>query len=126
MQLNEILPETQSAITIGMVELVAESYETAVDKGWWEEEHHNFPEKLALIHSEVSECLEEFRNGHAMDLIYYREEDRKPEGIAVELADVMIRIADLCGHYNIPIEQALLEKMAFNRTRSHRHGGKVC
>lgn len=48
----------------------------------------------------------------------------KPIGIAVELADVLIRIADTCGRYNIPLEEALKLKLAYNKTRPHRHGGK--
>lgn len=48
----------------------------------------------------------------------------KPEGVASELADVVIRVADLCGLYGIDLETALEEKMAFNDTRPYRHGGK--
>ena len=49
---------------------------------------------------------------------------KKPEGIPIELADVLIRVFDFCGKHGIDLEAAVLEKMAFNRTRPVRHGGK--
>ncbi len=104
-------------------ELIDKSYQTAYEKGWWEGEDHNVPEKLALIHSEVSEALEDWRNNKDMKKIYYTK-DGKPEGFIVELADVLIRIGDLCGRYGLNLEEALKVKMEYNDTRPYRHGGK--
>jgi NTP pyrophosphatase (non-canonical NTP hydrolase) len=85
----------------------------------------SFVEKLALIHSEVSEALEEWRAGHAFTEVYYGGVDHlKPEGIPIELADVVIRVLDLAAIYDIDLEDAVLTKMAFNRGRPFRHGGK--
>lgn len=100
-------------------ELVKEAHSTASRKGWWDLEP-NIPEKLALIHSEISEALEEFRGG---SMTPYRV-GTKPEGFPVELADAIIRIADLCGYLQIDLEAVLTEKMAYNATRPFRHGGK--
>ena len=40
-----------------------EVHENAVAHGWWEGGERSFPEIAALIHSEVSEALEEYREG---------------------------------------------------------------
>lgn len=69
-------------------------YNNAVKHGWHEEDRP-IGEVLALIHSEVSEALEEFRSGNQM--VYFKE--GKPEGIAIELVDAVIRIYDMFGCY---------------------------
>ena len=109
-----------SDITINA--LISESFQNAKDKGWWDQEL-NIGEKLALIHSEISEALEEYRS-HGEQKQYVRESDNKPEGFVFELADTVIRIADLCGGLNLDLEKALHTKMIFNRTRPYRHGNK--
>ena len=104
--------------------LVQVSHDTAVEKGWYEAPRQ-VPELLCLIHSEVSEALEEFRNGHAPTEAYISEsKPGKPEGIPVELADVLIRIADMCGYYGIDLAEAIRVKLEYNSQRSYRHGGK--
>lgn len=105
-------------------------HKNAVAKGWYKEPV-SFGESIALIHSEASEALEEYRNGHGVNEVYYQiiiDGDKtlnKPEGIPIELADVVIRVMDICGHLNINLEEAIKEKHEFNKERSYRHGGKV-
>lgn len=98
----------------------------AVERGWWEGGELPTPDeigaKLALIHSEVSEALEELRSGR---WLASRIEDGKPEGFVVELADVVIRCADLCGRLNLDLAGAIEQKHTYNLSRPYRHGGKV-
>lgn len=108
-------------------ELIKEIHENAVAHGWWEGER-DFGEIAALIHSELSEALEEYRSGkpnvyfpcdagcvcvenepksrEMEECEYYISEEEngvcdrrssKPEGIATELADAVIRILDYFG-----------------------------
>ena len=69
-------------------------------------------------------ATEEFKAIAADVLIRWEREKR--EGVAVELADCMIRILDYCGHAGIDIEEAIRIKHEYNKTRPYRHGGKKC
>lgn len=53
-----------------------------------------------------------------------RATNAKPEGVTYEFADIVIRVADLCGSLGIDLQAAVEKKMAYNTTRSYRHGGK--
>lgn len=91
-----------------MAEWAKEIHENAVAHGWWEEDR-TISEICALIHSELSEALEEARAARPM--MYVMDEyngeyiqnpkyfgAKKPEGIAVELADAVIRMLDWMAH----------------------------
>lgn len=98
------------------------AYKTAKSKGWWDEPTRTDLEILALIHTEVSETVEACRNSDS--LIFYNEKG-EPSGVLIELADIIIRVADWCGHEGWDIEEAIKIKMEWNKTRSYRHGGKL-
>ncbi len=68
-------------------------------------------EKLALIHSEVSEAMEGARKNLMDDKLPHRKM------IEVELADAMIRILDLAGALHLDLAGAVQEKLAYNAVR---------
>lgn len=68
-------------------------------------------QKLCLVHSEISEAMEGHRKGLMDDKLPHRLM------IEVELADAMIRIADLAGALGLDLGGAIAEKMAFNAMR---------
>ncbi len=81
--------------------------EKIVAKGFGD---RTFVEACMLIITEVEEAHQEYENGKSINETYYLEEKpQKPEGIPSELADIIIRILDLCGEYNIDIEKSIDE-----------------
>lgn len=120
--------------SLSISDMQKEAFGTSTEKGWHDDDDEPvkwaFPARLALIHSEVSEALEDFRDGHAVTEIYYQDPKKpgdspKPCGVPIELADIAIRIGDMCGQYGIDLEEAVKIKLAYNKTRPVRHGGKV-
>lgn len=135
--------------------LAQECFNTARVKGWWpgvpapgsDPDHptldpfyemepsarmalvmgsRNMGEMIALVHSEASEALEDWRtHKNPSDLhTIHHEATGKPVGFAIELADILIRVLDMAAAYGIDLVAAVEEKMVYNRTRPERHGGK--
>lgn len=75
--------------------------------------------RIALFHSEASECLEGIRKGLPDDHLPSRSME------SAELADIVIRILDYAGGFNIPLGEIILEKMAYNAKRPYMHGKKA-
>jgi NTP pyrophosphatase (non-canonical NTP hydrolase) len=122
------------AIMMTINDMMSKIHEDNVERGWWD--GFKFPldvqsqkdrsvviEKLCLVHSELSEALEDVRHGHPLGGVHY--EITKPCGFPTEIADAIIRLLDLAAVCGIDMETVILEKLAYNRTRGHRYGGKL-
>jgi len=70
-------------------------------------EEINTWEKIALIHTEISEAAEAYRR---------KNMDGK-DGLAEELADTIIRITHLAGVYKIDLTKEILKKLETNKNR---------
>lgn len=116
-------------VYFGLTELTHMCHGASYSAGWWKDLNSGIDlrdevrngtrfgkalvaEKLVLIHSEISEAMEGARKN--------LKDDKLPQHsmLMTELADAVIRIADLVGALGQEdFAQILLEKLAFNRVR---------
>jgi NTP pyrophosphatase (non-canonical NTP hydrolase) len=66
------------------------------------------PEKIALIHSEVTEAFTAYRHKNMQG----------KDGFEEELGDIILRVLHLCGALGIDIEAAMLKKLEHNKSRT--------
>jgi NTP pyrophosphatase (non-canonical NTP hydrolase) len=124
---NGLVSDEEAFVKL-MDEMGAAIYEWAGRKGW-NDKPAEFGTRMALVHSEVSEALEAWRDYH--DFGVHEEPDAKhpsgikPCGIPTELADVIIRILHYCHIYGISVGKEIINKMAYNEERPFMHGGKA-
>jgi len=140
--------QTKQLINIMKIkETIEKAHSMAKQKGFWEEEKRNIPQALLLIISEVSEATEALRKDHYADkaavesLSQDLELDRTDEEFMLtainwktsfeqgvkssfedEIADVAIRLFDLCGGLGIDLEKHIELKMMYNSVRGYKHG----
>jgi len=96
-------------------------YETSKEHGFWDEEP-NLAEKIALMHSELSEALEILRIPGGLS--FMSQKIPKRTALEEEMADALIRIFDFCGYLKLNIGAALIDKTIYNEKRPHKHGKK--
>lgn len=115
-------------LKLNINDFVKTAHKNAKDAGWWDREitWETVPRCLMLIVSEVSEAMEGDRKKMMDDKLPHRSM------LEVELADALIRIADLSGALGLDLGGAVAEKMEFNKHRSdHKRevrqseGGKI-
>jgi NTP pyrophosphatase (non-canonical NTP hydrolase) len=102
----------------GLDALAAVLHETAKEKGFWDGEysHDKVGNKLALVHSEVTEVLEAIRKS------------KGSENIVEEMADVIIRLLDVYAAMRNEeeilhsLDEVLEAKINKNKERPRLHG----
>ncbi len=102
----------------GLDALAAILHETAKEKGFWDGDytHDKVGNKLALVHSEVTEVLEAIRKSHGS------------EKVVEEMADVIIRLLDIYAAMRNEeevlhsLDEILQKKMDINKERPRLHG----
>lgn len=72
-------------------------------------------QKIALMHTELSELVEALRKREVGELPGFTAEEE-------EVADFIIRALDYAGAYNLRIGEAIIAKMAKNEGRPYKHG----
>ena len=121
----------------GNIELAVGKIAQAQEANGWHERFHELTlagddeglrehviVKATLAMGEVSEAIEELRDGHGIREVYHSE-GGKPEGFPIEIADAVIRLFDLAGLAGIDLGKAMREKLRYNASRGHKHGGKT-
>ena len=102
----------------GLDVLSAILHETAIEKGFWNNPKNFdvFGNKLALVHSEVTEVLEAIRKS------------KGSESVVEEMADVLIRLLDLYAAMRDEnliehsFDEVLDKKLNINKERPRLHG----
>lgn len=112
-----------------MKKLQENIHTNAKHKGFWENNKDmdsHIIEKVCLIHSEVSEALECYRNGEMRtNMSHGIASIPKPSGFPSELADIIIRTLDLAEALGIDMDKEIHQKCLYNEIRSFKHGKKI-
>lgn len=108
--------------------MIDEVYRLNVAKGWYEHER-TAGDECALLHSEISEILDAYRKHGFEDATKvnppgFESAIPRPLGVGSEVADLLIRLLDVCKRWDIDIVAEYDRKMAYNQTRPYRHGRK--
>ncbi len=116
----------KSLFAVALHDAEEEVYAVNEANGWFEADR-TVGDDIALLHSEVSEMLEAYRDGGLGDATYDVRDGKpvKPEGFGSEAADVLIRLLDTCKRRKVNLAWEFERKLEHNKTRGHRHGGKT-
>lgn len=120
-------------------ELIKKAHQNACDKGFFDNPK-NTGEMIALMHSELSEALEADRenrhcgelNALGLELLSTPNDAEFKENYKVlikgsfeeEMADIVIRVFDMCGYKKIDLQYHIDAKMRYNSLRPNMHGKK--
>lgn len=131
----KIVPPVYEYDTVDSIDVVeartlwqwqAEAHRVARTKGFVDTDNlvpMRVAERIAQIHGELSEALDIVSQGkRALTDVWFREQDGKPEGFGIELADVFLRLMHLADVCNIDMEYMTNMKHEFNKTRPYMHG----
>jgi len=116
-------------MTATINELTRRAHLGASANGFWDGQDPHDPTvilaKLMLICSEAAEAAEVVRSINIAPTETLYDDNGKPEGLPSELADIVIRVADLAGALDINLQAAIANKLIHNEARPYRHGKRA-
>lgn len=118
---KEVLPDRVTSDRGMLHTLAAEVRACNRTNGWYDKER-GFEADIALLHSEISEAFEAYRE-RGFDS--WEKADGKPMGVASELADELVRLLDTADRLKVDLFAEYRRKMDYNWNRGYRHGGKI-
>lgn len=127
--LYRLLKEPEVEPTKSLAEMADDVTAWCVRKGWEPNPNRTFGDEITLLHTELSEAFEAYREGGFEDQTILGAQGEsigaKPEGVGSELADVLVRLLHTSASRGIDLEAEYKRKMAYNEGRPWRHGGKL-
>lgn len=112
--LHKAFSVTQASLVAALAENGKLIHHHMQRQGFWTSD--NTGEKIALMHSELSEALEAHRKNLPSDHV------PNLSGLEEEMADTVIRILDFCAYHRINLGDVIIQKMHFNLERPYKHG----
>lgn len=107
-------PTPLSIVTLDLQALADEAHENSRAHGFWDNPP-SVERSCNLMHSEVSELLEDLRAGQPVQHLEVSSEG-KPAGPASELADVAIRLLDFAGGHRLRLVFGTVEAIVLKST----------
>lgn len=129
------MPESAWMRRVDVINKMIQEVRDINEANGWFDANRTVGDGMALLHSEVSEAFDAWRKHGFQDILTYPALNRtytsanipvaKPEGYGSELADVLIRLLDQCDRDGVDLVKEFNRKLAYNKTREYRHGGRA-
>jgi hypothetical protein len=109
----------------GINALTERAYAIVKAKGFSfnKDNHFEVLAKMGLVAEELGEAITAYRETGDVHNVRFEGPDGKPEGVPIELVDIMIRCMTMLHQFGHADVARLIEmKLRYNETRAFRHG----
>jgi len=90
-------------------------------KGWYKDDK-DFVEFLMSLNSELTGAFELFKKSHSAKEVEICAAGY-PVGVPAHLAEIVVKIFDICGYYKIDLETIIIMNNEFKKTLPYRRNG---
>lgn len=121
--MQDNIPAQRLSGSESLEEFQKQIHKCAVEHGWWDKNRH-MSEMLINVAGEVLELWEAYRKGE-IHMVCDKDTASPLTALQEELADIVIRVLDIAGHFGLDMAECIAIKHNYNMTRSYRHGNKL-